>query len=1047
MATLLGILGVAATAFVGVSIVGDLFGGTAWDSIFTSIVEQFAVFCQALVRQFCAQFFVAFESFNSSIDDILSMFGLKNGSATLADLDWLNFSSDGSVLNVFAAFAGIGVFIAVLLLVINLFKAALAPVIEAKEKPTTLVARFVIAMILIIYSPSIITVISNATQSLGSYINSTACGYTDSTSGADRVFQKVTHYDEIDEMATADDGEDFESSEGAPTKYIFQRVSCAVIEIVCNIVLCVEFLKLLAELCMREMILFMEYLLFPAMAGTIVSRDTERIFHSYLQALFVQCILCGTSMIWYALFMGICSNISFKEWGIVAGMLLEIGYVQMARNFDNYLSRFGISSVGASSNLFDSIMCSINTVANTTGRIGKGISDIHNGRGLVGNGVQAAKNAVKGTAYDSKGNLDLSKMSPEAIANLGKQGLNSRTASQSTKQGQEALKQTLSNPKVFNALNKEQRAAVAAAAFGGKTGLENALGKAGVGTGVSELDFKLNSDGSLSVSGAKFGTKEDSNTGSFRLTPSGQVAPGNAVDVGGAQISAEKDSRPGDNPLNKMPGSDAEAVALTGHNLDDLKKNPALAASYMNQGAANKHMNDVLDKGAADQMAANGIHMAGDMTVGKDGLVHGSANTDAFGKQNVVMGSAGDLRKAGYSNIATFGEGDNAVSMAFSKAPQSGSLNATDGLQSDAQAQMLGYKDAKAFNNDAVGNKNLYQDSQSKADAINHAMSVGDGKNWNNLGMKAVVDDRGNLRAVAQNGNMDYSLNATGEKFDKTDDIQAFEAQDPHNMVDAAGNAYTASLMTDGTAHGGIGDYDAGYKCEATGQTFDLSKDEGRAEAEAFAAQGHNVVDEAGNAYTAALSSSQSLDADNFAYSTGSTRDEMRQGFAGGYNTEENADYTDKIVGASINENGTQTVYNAAGSCEGARMPNKATSTSSYTDYLYDSAHSSGITNEKTASQTFGENCTSDNGGRSWKTAGGAEYVRMYTAPTTGYSSSSSNVNPVTGVDDKGRPYTYVAVQKNKGFERNGAKNEKRSIRRGKREEDILQQPPITPHD
>lgn len=1077
---------------------GDAFGlftKNIFDSIFTTMLYQMAVWLQALVRVFCSQFFTAFTSFNSSIDDLLEMFGCESGAVTLAGLNWFNFHSDKSVLNIFAAFAAIGIFVAVLLFVIGLFKAALAPVIEAKEKPTTLIARFVIAMILILYSPSIVNLVSDSTQSLGEYVTLMANGYN--TDGEGSVYERVVKYDTIVQLFN--DGADsngIETSEGAPDMDTFQQVAAAIVEIVCSITLCVEFLKLLAEMCMRLMVLFMEYLLFPAMAGTIVSRDTERIFHSYLQALFVQCILVSTSMVWYVLFIGISGRISFAEWGIVAGMLLEIGYLQMARNVDNYLSKFGVSSVGVSSNLFDSIMGSFNTVANTARAVGRDASAIK--KGSIGQKVAAKHDKALGLERDSRGNIDVSRMKAEDIAKM-----NSPVGKTSAelKSQQDALKNTMQSPKAFNALDKDQRAAAVKASFGGESSLKDILDRAGVDTSnFDDLSFKLNSDGSISVSGAKF---KSGNEGSFALTPKGMVTPGaaesfsysNGENGTAAQVGAEGKLRPGDNPIKTMPETDAEAFALTGHSREDLKASPALAAGYADD--TSKFVNNMLNESAEgersvrDNIAAGGIDLKNDMHMGRDGLIHGQAEMDGLGEKGVVLGSKDELAKAGYKDIATFDavlEKDKdgnpittkEMAMALEKPIGDGQLSA-EGINSDTVAGMMGIENAKAFNNDAVNHLDMFATDKDKAAALQTSLNGGTGGFKEFAGGMTVQEDfKGGIHAKAGNGGVMYDLTPTGQTYGSPEEGKAAIESGDCQFVDAAGNGYNAKVAGGGIAHGGVGDYSvtpeepsgaqvtaggaqsvdtadtaatttAGQNAQDTSGTPDVSGvvANGATVDNPFEVGTNDDVDssssdsgttihsDAGSASTDEYDMSSRAAKDRFEWNTGSTIEDVQKGFAGTAQDGDEA-YVNDIAGISIQENGAQTAYNSNGECIGARVVDKANSSRGNTHYMYDAAASSGCTNEETAAVMFGEQVTTEDNGATWKTAGGTQYMRMYAASSTGYDPSRATASAKTGNDEAGRPYVYVKMEKNKGFDKgkvnNGARNRRRNGNRVNRQ-------------
>ena len=993
----------AAVAGVAATLAVSLFSNGAFDSIMTDWIYQIAIWLQALVRMFCVQFVTAFIDFSSSITDILSMFGLSDGAEKISDLNWLNFEQDGSVLNVFAVFVIVGIFVAIVVFVINLFRVALAPVIEAKEKPTTLIARFVIAMILILYSPSIVCVVSYSTQSINSLAARLSLEYSNdtqnqSTEKAEKLAKKVLKYDQIEKLYSTSTTTDYDTAEGAPDMNTFQRVCAAVTEVVCSIVICVEFLKLLAECCMRVMVLFMEYLIFPAMAGTLVSRETEGIFRAYLQALFVQAILVDISMVWYSLFMGICTNIDFSKWGIVAGLMFEIGFLQMARNFDNYLAKFGVSNVGVASNLFDSIVGSMNTVANTARAVGRSAASIGQKKGLIGKAAGAARDKSLGLERDGKGGIDISSMTADNIAKMANK--NGKTPSEAKAQ-KEALKKMMQDPKAFNAMKPDQRAAAVAAHLGGENKLKNALDTAGIKTdNMQAMSFKLNPDGSLSVSGATF---KSGNTGSFAISPNGMVTPGKAATIDvtdGVQIGAEGRIRPGDNPIKAMPQTDAEAYALTGHSLNELKNSPALAASFAGDGTTD-FMNKVLDgKGqngssAREQMSKADINMADGMHMGKDGLVHGKADLGGLGESGVVIGSKDELAKAGYENIAAFDTENGQLGVAIDKQAQLGTLS-SEGITSDSVAQMMGAKDAATFNNDAVNHQEMFASNKAYADAVaasltgegsrgNFASFAGTGENDN---MKVSADAKGGLHAKASNG-VEYDLKPTGKTYATAEERSAAVSGNSHAFVDAAGNGYEIAISDSGLAHGGVGDYS-------------MSGDD---------------------------TSGSEAAKDAFAWNTGSSVDDIKSGFGGKAQGDDRA-YVDDIAGVSIHENGMQTAYDNDGNCVGARVADKANSSRGNTNYIYDAASSAGCTDQAKASQMFGEDVETSDNGATWKTAGGTQYMRMHAASSTGFDPSRSTASAKTGVDDAGRPYTYVKMEKNKGFDKGKVSNGKRSQRR-----------------
>lgn len=973
--------GIGLAAF-GIVALMQKFGG--WDSIFTDQLTQLCIWIQGVVRIFCGQFFHAFDSFDASITTFLKMFGVEGND--LADLNWAQFKPDGTVLNAFAAFALIGVFVAVLILVISLFKIALAPIVEAREKPLTVVVRFAFAMILIFYSPSIISMFSSASSILGAQIESLATSYAGSTDDND-LFKKVTHYEEIDDEvgdSLKEGGESEETPEGAPDLDAIQAIAVAIIEVVCNIVLMIEFLKLLTEICMREMVLLMLYMLFPSMAGTYVSRDTETIFKRYLQALIVQILLVSTSIIWYWMFMDLCSNMDFKTWGIVVGMLFEIGFIQMAKNVDNHLAQLGVSSAAVSSNLFDSIMGTVRTAAATMGVMSHAAHTVSNGASAISSGVSALRHNSVGTATADK-------KDPSVLANAVRGGEKVAFSAQELQNAQPGSKagatvrQAMANPTIFNTgMDHGQRDACVTNMFGA-----DSLAKMAVESGISKMpsSWTMNKDGSITGHDAQFAS---GNIGDITLSSANKVAPGAAMqqkyDMENGRpnekftMGAQGTIRASDVALKNAPATDGEAISQTGHTLDELKAKPGMAAGFMDS-AENYMQGNVLgskdDKSSIrSNMAESGIQIKdGSMSTGRDGLVHGKAQIGGAGEQNVVMGSEQELRNAGFSNVATFKDASgNDLAMALAKEAGRGSVESTENL-SDAQAQILTGTNAQQFKDNAVNHADLYANNAERNADVMDSMGGSEitGEAFKNSGMELDVNAKGEIHGQVPDG-ASYNFERHGQADLSTPEgvqqAEEFARSDTgYNFVDSAGNMYTAAAELDGEAHGHAGSYDF---------------------PESDASQGSN------------------MEKDAFAYNVGSSVEDIRTGF--------NVEKASNISGITIEDNGAQTAYNQDGEIEGVRMANRQTSTRGNQDYKYDSVHSSGITDSTEAAEVFGEPAQSTDGGKTWETQSGTRYERMSSANKLFYSEGNSRTRMVDGKDSVGNPYTYVMVEKPKGF-------------------------------
>lgn len=981
-----------------------------WDSILTNCLNQTCSFLQALVRLFCGQFFYAFNMFDSSLNSLLKLFG-ANGSS-LRNANWADFTGGGTVINAFAVFALIGVFVAVLVLIISLFKIALAPIIEAKEKPLTVIVRFVIAMILIFYSPGIIMMISDASGTLTKQISSLSAEYGagadnefKSDSDNNELFKNVTHYDEIEDIVKASIGdESAEAVEGAPSLNDIQRTGAAIVEIVCNIVLMVEFLKLLTEICMREMVLLMLYMFFPSMAGTIVSRDTETIFRRYLQSLFVQILLTSTSVLWYWMFMNLCTTMNFKTYGIVLGMLFEIGFVQMEKSVDNHLAQLGVSSAAVSGNLFDSIMGTMHSVTCTASQLGKAIHGMAVGAEkaarVIGNqasgigqttGIKGDPSVLtKAVRNGEKVSVPADKLRNAAPGSFGADG---RTW--------ETVRQAMSNPSVFNAgMDHDQRDACVSSMFGQEN--LDAMAKE---SGIKSMpeSWTMNPDGSLTGHNAVF---DSGNTGDITLSSSNKVAPGAVMDEKfdmangrtGEQFTmgAGGTIRPSDVSLAAAPQTDGEAIALTGHSMEDLKENPGMAAGFMNSAESymqNSVLGDRSDTGSirAD-MDRGGISLKdGSMNAGRDGLVHGKANIGTSGEQGVVMGSAGELRNAGYSNIATFKNADgSSISMALARDAQRGSINNSTENMTDAQAQMMTGETAKRFKDNAINHADLYSNDMVRGSDVSDSLENGiSGEAFRQSGIDISVNSKGEMKGHVPHG-ASYNFVREGQldlgSEEGREQAEDFVHMNPeHNFVDAAGNKFTASPQLDGEAHGSAGD------------SFDFPippKEKEDGSGTIWSGYGGNGIDH-----------------DTFKYNVGSPVEDIVQGFGGYPNT--------NIASMTLESNGAQTAYNEKNEIQGVRMANKATSSKGSPDYQYDLKSADGITDSAQAAVMFGEPATTMDDGISWETQSGTRYERMSSANTLFYGKDNSRTKMVSGHDLTGRPYTYVSMEKPKGFTSN----------------------------
>lgn len=958
----------------------------SWDSILTNSMTQMTIHLQALVRIFCGQFFYAFKRFDSSLDELLNMFGVSGTS--LADLNWMDFRPNGTVLNAFAAFAMIGVFVSVLILVISLFKIALAPIVEAREKPLTVVVRFMIAMILIFYSPSIISVISDGAGVLNEQISNLATGYGKAVDENGDIFKQVTHYEQIEDVignSITENSETDGAPEGAPDANALQIAGEALVEIICNLVLMVEFLKLLSEICMREMVLLMLYMFFPTMAGTMVSRDTETIFKRYFQALIVQILLVSTSIIWYWMFMNLCSTMDFHTFGVVVGMLMEVGFVQMVKNVDNHLAQLGVSSAAVSGNLFDSIMGTIHTVTcslSQIGRLAKGVDR------AAGPAIQNAMNKIGGLG----GNVPDKNGLPNKGQPVSVPPDKLRDAKPGSAAG-EAVNAAMNSSDIFNgSMDHDQRDACIKNTFG-----EANLAKMAAENGIKTMptEWTRNRDGSFTGHGAEFAS---GNKGDITLSSASKVAPGTTTgekyDMANGRaneqfvVGAGGKVNQRDVSLAHAPQTNGEAVSQTGHTLGELKQNPGMAAGYMNS-TESFMQNSVLggkdDKDSIrSNMADSGISVKdGSMNSGRDGLVHGKANIGKAGEQSVVMGSESELRNAGYSNLATFKDADgNNLAMALAKDAPKGSLNTTENM-TDAQAQILGGESAQQFKDNAINHADMYSNNATRrsdvSDSLDNSSVSGDA--FKQSGIKIDVDSRGNITGQVEGGaSYDFAkegqvdLNTAEGMEDATD----FIADDPaHHFVDSAGNKFSAEANFDGEAHG------------EAGVSYDFPD---------VSTEGDGSRNDAGN----------TIANDSFQNNVGSSAEDIRNGFGGYRDT--------NIAGMTIENNGAQTAYDSNGEVQGVRMANKATSTKGSPDYKYDLASSSGITDSAEAANQFGEPATTTDGGKTWQTQSGIRYERMSSANTNFYSRDSGRTKIVDGQDSQNRSYAYVSTEKPKGF-------------------------------
>lgn len=1002
-----------------------------WDSILSNAVTQMVVHLQALVRIFCGQFFYAFNKFDTSLSGLLRMFGVSG--FDMSDLNWMEFRPDGTVLNAFAAFAMIGVFLAVLILVISLFRIALAPIVEAREKPLTVVVRFVIALILIFYSPSIISLISDASETINTQMKTLATSYGNGVEDRETLFKDVTHYDEIADAVGESIKEGTELSgapEGAPDPNMLQSAGEALVEIVCTIVLMVEFLKLISEICMREMVLLMLYLFFPTMSGTVVSRETETIFKRYFQSLIVQILLVSTSMIWYWMFINLCSTMDFKTFGIVVGMLMEIGFVQMVKSVDNHLAQLGVSSAAVSGNLFDSIMGTIHTTScslSQMGRLGGSLAKI----APVGKNLMNRAQGLGGNVPTKSGMPDKTKMvSVPADKLLG--------ATAGSAAG-EAVRSAMNNSDIFNGqMNSAQRNACVRNMFGEKN-----LAQMAAQSGITSLptEWMRNPDGSFTGYGAEFAS---GNKGNITLSSANKVAPGAAMDEkfnmangrpneqfvmgAGGKINAR------DVSLEHMPKTEGEALSQTGHSLQELRQSPGMASGYMNSTEAfmqNSVLGSREDKNSIrSDMANDGIHIKdGSMSSGRDGLVHGKANIGAAGEQNVVMGSESELRNAGYSNLASFHDaGGNQIAMALAKDAQSGSIGSVEHL-TDAQAQILGGESAMQFKDNAINHASLYADNEERsshvADSLERSSISGEAfqKAREQNGLEVDVDAHGNMTGHVPGG-ASYDFVRDGQVDLGTEEgaghAADYVAQDPeHNFADSAGNLYHAKANLDGEAHGAAG----------TSYDFPEFSGENVQSIENIDGETNSAVGAPHDFPEYSKDDRSGIDSDSFQYNVGSTASEIQDAFG------DNRD----IAGITIENNGAQTAYNADNEIQGVRMANRATSTKGNPDYQYDSVYATGITDSAEAAERFGEAATTMDGGRTWDTQSGTRYERMSYASPLFYGRDNGKTKMVTGQDDAGRPYTYVSTDKPKGFSSNprpqdGRRKDKRRRRRADKE-------------
>lgn len=360
--------------------------------------------------------------------------------------------------SLFDIFGVIGMLIAVLILVLSFFLMFRPWNTRMSDTPFSLIARFIVAGLFIIFGSQIADVFFTITNDVWDIL--LGISVTANEGNHDILMQAFLPVSFILSLG-------FE-----PTNPLV-----LILTIILGVKLFIEVAKLIVEIIERYCVACILYYMFPTVSGTIVSSVTVSIFLKYIQMLLVQLFMLIMNLLFVRIILRMITvPITITT---IPGWLFMFAIIKCAQKMDNYLYTMGMSVAVTGASLFDSIGCTSRGITNLLRGSQSGLSTaggiltkagINNGNTPLAKAGMAFSSFAHPSKSNMSGNYGLLQEAQKNgnLASFGKQisGIDNELVNVAKAGGREAL--------LLNSLNNDVKQDLFKEAFGTQAIPENA---------------------------------------------------------------------------------------------------------------------------------------------------------------------------------------------------------------------------------------------------------------------------------------------------------------------------------------------------------------------------------------------------------------------------------------------------------------------------------------------------------------------------------------------------------------------------------------------
>ena len=316
--------------------------------ILINIQNIFFVKLQELVATLTV---AAMKQFGPNMSTFLTIFGYDPDKYAIQS--WAS-PTDSTISNLFAIFAVIGYILAIVILIISLLKCAMANVMEAHDTPLVLMIRFVITFIMITYSNSLIKFVLDINQAIFDKIyDSTSANINDSLTLSLDSSSKSTQISGIGTIKLS---------------------ALGILGVIFAIIIAYEFIKMVVEMIAKYLIIGVMYIVFPTVASTFVSKDTENIFRAYFRMLISSLLLLMLNVWVVGMYITLLENIGNTSMSPLTQCITVVAFEKFAQKLDNYMNSLGLNNAVTGGMLMDQIIMAGQEVLAAPGRVESSIN-------------------------------------------------------------------------------------------------------------------------------------------------------------------------------------------------------------------------------------------------------------------------------------------------------------------------------------------------------------------------------------------------------------------------------------------------------------------------------------------------------------------------------------------------------------------------------------------------------------------------------------------------------------------------------------------------